>query len=342
MRKLLNTLYVTRQDSYLAKDGEALCVRAEKKTLLRLPLIGLEGVVCFGVVNASPALLHACAESDITVSFLSENGRYLASVRGPTSGNVLLRREQFRRADSSEARTALARFMVHGKLVNTRAVLRRALRDHEHELDAEALHGAILGINSALDHADAAADDETLRGVEGDAARIYFGVFDQLVLRREEFPFNGRNRRPPRDAVNCLLSFLYTLLLHDVRSALETVGLDPQVGYLHRDRPGRPSLALDMMEELRPWLADRMALTLINRRNVKPTDFKTDGAGGVTLADDARKDVLTAWQKRKQEEVQHPFLEERIPIGLVPYTQAMLLARHLRGELDGYPPFIWR
>lgn len=343
MRRLLNTLYVTTQGAYLAKDGEAVAVRVEQETRLRVPLHGLGGVVCFGQVGASPALLAACAEEDVGVSFLTENGRFLASVRGPVSGNVLLRRAQYRRADDPQGRTLLARCFVQGKLVNCRAVLRRAVRDHGGEADAGPLEDVAHGLTQMAERVVQAPAEDAVRGIEGEAGAAYFGVFDKLIrVEDDTFVFSGRSRRPPLDAVNCLLSFIYTLLAHDVRSALEAVGLDPQVGFLHRDRPGRPSLALDVMEEFRPWLADRLVLSLINRRQMKPGDFKRGGTGGVVLADDARKEVLVAWQKRKQEEVTHPFINEKVAVGLLPHVQAMLLARHLRGELDGYPPFIWR
>jgi len=359
MQRLLNTLYVTTQGAYLAKDGEAVAVRVEHETRLRVPLHGLGGVVCFGQVGASPALLGACAEEDVGVSFLTENGRFLASVRGPVSGNVLLRRAQYRRADAPEGRALLARCFVQGKILNARAVVRRAVRDHgdgPDEADAcdrgggpdgtrrcVSLEAAALGLTDMAGRAARAPSDDVARGIEGEAAAAYFGVFNELILPRDEaFVFGGRSRRPPLDAVNCLLSFIYTLLAHDIRSALEAVGLDPQVGYLHRDRPGRPSLALDVMEEFRPWLADRLVLSLINRRQVKPGDFTRGGTGGVVMKDEARKTVLVAWQNRKQEEVTHPFIDEKVAIGLLPHVQAMLLARHLRGELDGYPPFLWR
>lgn len=343
MRRLLNTLYVTAQGAYLAKDGEAVAVRVEHETRLRVPLHGLGGVVCFGQVSASPALLGACAEADVGVSFLSEHGRFLASVRGPVSGNVLLRREQYRRADSAPGRAGLARCFVQGKLLNCRAVVRRALRDHGADMDAAPLEAVARGFTDMAERAARAATDDSVRGIEGEAAAAYFGVFGQLVrVDDPAFGFTTRSRRPPLDAVNCLLSFLYTLLAHDVRSALEAVGLDPQVGFLHRDRPGRPSLALDVMEEFRPWLADRLVLSLINRKQVRPDDFTRGGTGGVLLTDEARKQVLVAWQKRKQEEVMHPFLDEKVAVGLLPHVQALLLARHLRGEMDGYPPFLWR
>ncbi len=343
MRRLLNTLYVTTQGAYLAKDGEAVAVRVEQETRLRVPLHGLGGVVCFGLVSASPPLLAACAEQDIGVSFLSEHGRFLASVRGPVSGNVLLRREQYRRADQPDARALLCGCFVQGKIINARTVLRRFLRDHGDSDSAPAIEAAAASMADMLDRVARATTEEHIRGIEGEAAALYFSVFDGLVLTRvKDFTFTTRSRRPPLDPVNCLLSFVYTLLAHDVRSALETVGLDPQVGFLHRDRPGRPSLALDVMEEFRHWLADRLVLSLVNRGQLGPKDFKRSGSGGVVLADDARKDVLVAWQKRKQEEVLHPFLDERLPIGLLPHTQAMLLARHLRGELDAYPPFLWK
>lgn len=343
MRKHLNTLFVTSQGAYLAKDGEAVAVRVEGETRLRLPAHTLDGVVCFGQVSMSPALMAHLAECGASVSFLSESGRFLARVVGPTHGNVLLRREQYRRADDPAATVQLARMVLTGKLHNSRAALRRSAREHPDRPEVERIAAAAEVMDRGLDRLQRIDDLELLRGMEGDAANAYFGAFSGMLLRTEaEFAFNGRNRRPPLDPVNCLLSFLYTLLAHDVRSALESVGLDPQVGYLHRDRPGRPSLALDLMEEFRPALADRLTLSLLNRGMLRPGDFKTMASGAVVLADAARKTVITAWQERKREEVEHPFLQEKMSIGLLPFAQALLLARHLRGDLDGYPPFLWR
>ncbi|WP_027369084.1 type I-C CRISPR-associated endonuclease Cas1c [Desulfocurvibacter africanus] len=341
MKRLLNTLFVTTQGAYLSKDGETVAVSVDGERRLRVPVHTLDGVVCFGNVLASPFLLGMCAERDVAVSFLSENGRFLARVAGPVSGNVLLRREQFRRADNGGACLEIARAMLAGKLCNCRTVLRRSARDHPET--AQAVEAAADGLGGLLRRLETTDDLEAMRGVEGDAAHRYFGAFDHMILAdKEAFRFEGRNRRPPLDRMNCLLSFLYTLLAHDVRSALESVGLDCQVGFLHRDRPGRPGLALDLMEEFRPIIADRLALSLVNKRQVKASGFTVSESGAVTMDDETRKAVLVAYQERKREEIVHPFLKERVALGMLFFAQALLLARHLRGDLDGYPPFLWR
>ena len=339
MRKLLNTLYVTIPNAYLSKDGETVLVRVEHKTLLRVPIHTLEAIVCIGLVSMSPPLMGFCAEHNVGVSFLSEHGRFLARIQGPIHGNVLLRREQYRRADQDVGSAAIARSILLAKIANSRTSLMRAGREHT----SETIDRASTQLGQSLRLIESAPSLDGLRGVEGDAAQTYFGVFDELILhQKEEFSFRTRSRRPPLDNVNSLLSFLYVLLAHDIASALETTGLDPAVGFLHSDRPGRAGLALDLMEELRPVLADRLALTLINRHQIAGNGFSRAESGGVTMNDATRKEVLVAWQSRKQDEVLHPFLDERIPFGLVPYAQALLLARHLRGDLDAYPSFIWR
>ncbi|WFS63349.1 type I-C CRISPR-associated endonuclease Cas1c [Pseudodesulfovibrio thermohalotolerans] len=343
MKKLLNTLYVTSQGTYLSKDGECVVVRAEDGVKRRFPVHVLDGIVCFGNVLCSPFLLGHCGEKGLAVSFLTERGRYLAGVRGPQSGNVLLRRAQYRLADEAEASSRLARAIIAGKIANSRAVLRRCLRDHRNRVDALAMNGAISMLDACAERLRHPVSLDEARGMEGQAANAYFAVFDNLILAEDRtFHFEGRNRRPPLDAVNCLLSFVYTLLAHDVRSALEAVGLDPQVGFLHRDRPGRPGLALDIMEEFRPFLADRLVLSLINRGEVRARGFVSKESGAVFMDEDTRKTVLTAWQKRKQEEVAHPFLKERISLGLAFHVQAQLMARAIRNDLDGYPPYFWR
>jgi CRISPR-associated protein Cas1 len=349
MRHLLNTLYVTTQGAYLARDGETVLVRVEQETKLRVPIHTLGGIVCFGQVSCSPPLMGLCAERNVAISFLSEHGKFFARVQGPVSGNVLLRREQYRRADSEEFSAKIAQAVVVAKVANCRTVLLRALRDHSDSiapeqvsaLETAAARLAHLLDDPALRNQDVALD--AVRGREGDAARTYFEVFDHLVTaQKEDFFFHERSRRPPLDNLNGLLSFLYTLLVHDVTAALETVGLDPAVGYLHRDRPGRPSLALDLMEEFRPVLADRLALSLVNRQQIRGKGFTKTETGAVMMDDATRKEVLVGYQKRKQEEIQHPFLGEKVEVGLLPYVQAMLLARYLRGDLDGYPPFFWK
>lgn len=344
MKHLLNTLYVTTQGAYLSKDGETVLVRVEKETKLRVPIHTLSGIVCFGQVSCSPPLMGFCAEKNVGLSYLTEHGAFLARVQGPVNGNVLLRREQYRRADLPEQSAGLARTVVQAKLANCRTVLLRAVREYGENPQITEATGRLARNIQVLDNGNgAAASVDAVRGIEGDGARNYFQVFDHLITTaKEHFFFRERSRRPPLDNVNALLSFLYTLLVHDIVGALEAVGLDPAVGFLHRDRPGRPGLALDLMEELRPVLADRLALSLINRRQIHEDGFEKSEAGGVVMDAPTRKDVLLAWQKRKQEEIQHPFIGERVPFGLVPHCQALLLARHLRGDLDAYPAFFWR
>ena len=344
MKKLLNTLFVTTQGSYLAKDGETVLVRVEKENRLRIPIHTLGGIVCFGQVSASPALMGFCGERDVLLSFLTENGRFLARVQGPVSGNVNLRREQYRRADDPEAAAELASTIVTAKIANSRTVLARALRDRPDLEGADGLSGAIRHQGHLLKESRGQVVGlDTVRGWEGDSARTYFAVFDHLITRQKEsFRFEKRTRRPPLNNVNALLSFVYTLLVHDVMGALEAVGLDPQVGFLHRDRPGRPGLALDLMEELRAYLGDRLVLSLINRQQVKPGGFERTETGAVTMNAETRKTLLVAYQERKREEISHPFLGEQMAIGLIPYVQALLLARYLRGDMNAYPPFISR
>ena len=343
MKKLLNTLFVTTQGAYLSKEGETVMVKLDGEVALRLPVHTLGGIVCFGQVSCSPYLMGFCAESGVAISFLTENGDFLAKVQGPVSGNVLLRREQYRRADNIKSSAEVAKTILTGKLANCRTVLQRLLRDHSEKIDITEISDASQKLANALRRLQSESSLDTLRGIEGESADAYFKVFDHLITsQKDEFVFNDRNRRPPLDNVNCLLSFVYTLLMHDVRSALESVGLDPAVGFLHRDRPGRYSLALDLMEEFRPYIADRLVLSLINLSQVQGKGFKKKESGAVWMDDDTRKTVLVAYQKRKQEEIEHPFLKEKIAIGLLPYAQALLLARYLRGDIDGYPPFIWK
>jgi CRISPR-associated protein Cas1 len=343
MKRHHNTLYVTTQGAYLSADGETVLVRVDDETRGRFPLHMLESIVCFGRVSCSPALMGLCAERGIGISFLTERGRFLARVQGPVSGNVLLRREQYRRADDPAASAKLAKAFVIAKVLNARTVILRAARDHPTMPGLTELKAAEEELASTLRLLEKEESLEVIRGLEGDAARTYFGVFDHLIVaQKEDFVFRGRTRRPPLDNVNAMLSFVYTLVTHDAASALEAVGLDPQVGFLHRDRPGRPGLALDLVEEFRPFLADRLVLSLINRRQIHAKGFVTRETGGVVMDDETRKVVLVAYQERKQEEITHPFLKETTTVGMLFHLQALLLARHLRGDLDGYPPFIWR
>lgn len=343
MKRHLNTLFVTTQGAYLSREGEAVLVRVEQETRLRVPIHTLGGIVCFGRVSCSPFLMGLCGERGVAISFLSERGRFLARVHGYTPGNVLLRREQYRRTDDPGAAASIARAVIIGKVANARTVLLRGARDHPDNGADTGLHNAVVQLDRCLGVARAASDLGVLRGVEGEAARAYYGAFNHLVTsQKEDFVFHARSRRPPLDNINALLSFLYAILAHDARAACEAAGLDPAVGFLHRDRPGRPGLALDLMEEFRAFLADRLALSLINRRQVQASGFKASPSGGVQMDDETRKTVLVAYQKRKQEELRHPFLGETTTVGLLLHLQARLLARHIRGDLDGYPPFIWR
>ncbi len=342
MKKHLNTLFVTTQGAYLAKDGETVAVRIDGETALRVPLHTLGAIVCFGNVGCSPFLMGFCGERGVGLSFLSEQGRFLCRVQGPVSGNVLLRREQYRRADDAEFSAAVATACVLGKIANSRTVLQRALRDHAGKIEPQPMQEAINRLGAAIRRLQTGLPLDAVRGVEGDAARVYFNAFDHLLFRdKEHFFMRQRCRRPPLDRINCLLSFLYTLVLGDVRSALEAVGLDPAVGYLHRDRPGRAGLALDLMEEFRP-MADRLAISLVNLGQLQRQNFVLSDSGAVRMSDDARKTLLVAYQKRKQEEMFHPFVEETMTLGLFFHMQALLFARYLRGELDGYPPVIWK
>lgn len=343
MRKLNNTLYVTSPDRYLALEGESVVVLENGNKLGQFPLHNLEGIVSFGYTGASPALMAACAQNQIALSFLSRSGRFLASVQGATHGNVLLRKQQYRISETGSGRAEYARAFLTGKIYNARWVLERTLRDYALRVDAARLKAVSGALWNALRMLEGMQDVDAMRGVEGEAAARYFSVFDEMVLQQKDsFPFDGRVKRPPTDNLNALLSFIYVLLSREVTSALETVGLDPYVGFLHTDRPGRASLAMDLMEELRAPVADRFVLGLINTRQVADRGFIREQSGAVRLTDEQRKTVLTAWQKRKQEEITHPFLGEKLEWGLVPYSQAMLLARAIRGDIDGYPPFMWK
>lgn len=343
MRKLLNTLYVTTPDAYLSLDGETVVVRKDDEALLRVPLHNLEAIVTFGYTGASPRLMGTCAERGIALSFCTASGRFLADVGGETKGNVLLRREQYRVADDAARSLLIAKNILIGKLHNSRWVLERVTRDHAERIDAARVKDAARLVINAVEGIRGSTSIGELMGLEGEAASRYFSVFDDLILQNKDaFFFRARSRRPPMDNVNALLSFIYTLLSRDVAAALSAVGLDAFVGFLHQDRSGRRSLALDLMEELRAPLADRFVLTIINNRQISGGDFEQKENGAVYLKDSARKAVITAWQARKQEQIVHPFLKEKIEWGLVAHAQAMLLARFLRGDLEAYPPFLWK
>lgn len=343
VKRLLNTLYVTAQNRYLSLDGENIVILEKDVEIARVPLHNLEAIVTFGYTGASPALMGACAQRNIGLTFLSGNGRFLARVTGETFGNISLRKEQFRRSENIAESMKIARNCIAGKVYNSRWILERAVRDYPMRLDVEKLKNKSDFLSSTLMKIRTCEDAATLRGLEGEAASVYFSVFDDLILQqKDDFRFRGRNRRPPLDEVNAMLSFAYTLLTSMCASALETVGLDPYAGFFHTDKPGRKSLALDMVEELRGVMADRFVLTLINKRIVNKKGFYRKENGAVIMDEDLRKIFLTSWQSKKQEMITHPFLGEKLEWGMVPHAQAMLLARYLRGDLDEYPPFFWK
>ena len=343
MRHLLNTLFVTSEDAYLTLDGENVVVNRDKQEMGRFPLHNLSGIISFSYAGASPALMGACAARDIGLAFCTPRGRFLARTTGFSNGNVLLRRMQYRAADDPVQSCRISKYMIFGKLYNARWSIERTRRDHAPRIDGEKFRAASETIRGLLSQVAEASSPESLRGLEGVGAAAYFKVFDDMILREKaSFYFHGRNRRPPLDNVNAMLSFAYGLLANDCASALESVGLDAYVGFLHRDRPGRVSLALDLMEELRPCMADRFVLTMINNRVMTPDDFDESENGAVRMSDDARRKFLKSWQDRKQEVITHPYLGEKLPWGLVPYMQALLLARYLREDLDAYPPFLWK
>jgi CRISPR-associated protein Cas1 len=343
MRKLLNTLYVTTPESYLTRDGQNVVVSIKSEEKFRIPIHNIEGIVCFGYMGASPGLIGLCADHNVGLTYATENGWFLGRFIGKINGNVLLRRKQFRMADSDTDSVNIAKMFISGKLANCRNVLQRAKRDHEQSINTDSFDESINIINNKLRSIQRSKNLDEIRGNEGEGAMAYFSVFDQMILhQKEDFYFHQRSRRPPLDNVNAMLSFVYTLLMHEVTTALETVGLDPCVGFLHRDRPGRSSMALDLMEEFRPYLADRLVLSLVNRKQVNSKGFIHQETTGVYTTDATRKEIISAWQKRKQESIVHPFLNEEIPIGLLPYVQSLLFARFLRGDLDNYPVFIMK
>ncbi|MEL6110236.1 MAG: type I-C CRISPR-associated endonuclease Cas1c [Planctomycetota bacterium] len=343
MKRHLNTLFVTTEGSYLSKDGQAVRVRHKKETLLRVPLHNLDGIVCFGRIGFSSQLAAACAQDNVTLSLLTPHGRFLAAVVGFSPGNVLLRREQYRAADNESRSTMIARNMILGKISNSRNVLLRAARDTSQSTGRELLREEAKRMMPAIESVWSVESLDQLRGYEGEAAARYYSVFSQAINEPESaFRLTDRSRRPPLDPMNALLSFLYSMLAHDARSACEATGLDASVGFLHRDRPGRPGLALDLMEEFRAFLCDRLALSLVNRKQVRSKGFEMTESGAVRMDDKTRKTVLVAYQKRKQDVIEHPFLREKTSVGLLIHLQARLLARHLRGDLDEYPVFLWR
>ncbi len=343
MRQLLNTLFVTSEDVYLSLDGENVVANRGGEAVARYPLHTLQSIVSFSYSGASPALMGACAKREIGLAFCTPRGHFLARVSGQMQGNVLLRRTQYRVADDPSESCRVARMMILGKVYNARWSVERTRRDHAMRIDGERFSAVSQQLQGLLPQITAETSLESLRGLEGAGATAYFSILDDMILQgKDTFFFRERSRRPPLDAFNAMLSFAYSLLAHDCASALESVGLDAYVGFLHRDRPGRESLALDLMEELRPCFSDRFVLTMVNNRIIKPEDFDFRESGAVFLSDTGRKSFLQKWQERKRETITHPFLEEKLPWGLVPYVQSLLLARYLRGDLDDYPPFLWK
>ena len=343
MKKLLNTLYVMSETGYLSLDGENVVLLENDKEMGRIPLHNLEEIVSFGYRGTSPALMGACAERNVTLCYLTPQGKFLARVTGKIKGNAVLRRQQYDSCMDKEKAMDISRNCILAKVYNSRWILERACRDHSLQIDLEKVKEASQKLKNALNDIKVCETAEQLRGFEGEAASVYYGVFDELILQqKKEFQFQGRNRRPPQDPINALLSFAYTLLANSAGTALETVGLDPYVGYLHTERPGRMSLALDLMEELRAPLADRFVLSLVNKKIVNGKDFQKKENGAVLMKEETRRSILTEWQKKKKEIITHPYLNEKVEWGMVPYVQCMLLARFLRGDLDGYPAFLWK
>ncbi len=343
MKKFLNTLFITSPDVYLSLDGENIVVKRESEIVGRYPLHNLEAICTFGYTGASPALMGSCAKRDISMTFMTRNGKFLARVIGESRGNVVLRKEQYRISDDEKRSAMISKNFILGKIYNSKWILERATRDYPLRVDVPKIKSITSTLTESMKAIRVVEDLDILRGLEGNAAAQYNSVFDDLILQQKEhFYFLNRNKRPPLDNVNALLSFSYTLLANDMKSALESVGLDAYVGFLHRDRPGRASLALDVMEELRGVYADRFVLSLINKKIVNDKGFTQKENGAVIMSDETRKKVLMAWQERKQDKILHPYLNEKIPWGLVPYTQALLLARYIRGDLDEYPPFFWK
>lgn len=343
MKKMLNTLYITTPERYLSLDGENVVVSDDKEIIARFPLHNLDGIITFGYTGASPALMGACAKRNISLCFLTRYGKFQARVVGEIYGNVLLRKQQYRLSDDLSESNKIARNFITGKVYNSKWIIERVIRDYPMIVDTEKLKANSVFLSNSLRRLRDVGDLEQMRGFEGEAASVYFSVFDNLILQqKDDFFFKTRNRRPPTDRVNAMLSFAYALLANMCSSALETVGLDPYVGFLHRDRPGRASLALDLMEEFRSVFADRFVITLINKRMIKASDFIQKENGAVILKDESRKMFLSAWQDKKQVTITHPFLETKIEWGLAPYVQALLLARYIRGDIDEYPPFMWK
>ena len=343
MRKLLNTVYINNPERYLSLEGENVVISQDGIEIGRVPLHNIERIITFGHSGASPALMGKCAKNGIELVFMSRIGHFLARVEGEVKGNVLLRRQQYRFADDKERSLDIAKNIISAKLYNSRWVLERMIRDHGARINTELFERKSAFLNNTIRKVRSAGDMDELRGIEGEAATVYFSVFDDMILQQKDaFYFKTRNKRPPLDNVNAMLSFSYSMATGMCQSALESVGLDPYVGFMHTDRPGRCSLALDLVEEFRAVLCDRFVLTVINKRIISNEDFIKREDGAVILTENGRKNFLSAWQRRKYEELKHPFIDDKVEWGMLPYVQAMLLARYIRGDLDAYPPFMWK
>jgi CRISP-associated protein Cas1 len=343
MRKLLNTIYVTTPDVYMSKEGETILFQRNGEKIMQLPSHNIEGIVVFNNMVLTPALMEMCAQSNIHISFISYTGGFRVRIQNPINGNVRLRRKQYKMADDKECCLGIAKNFCIGKIFNSRCILQRLMRDHSEKINIQEIKRNVDLLGSRINAIDKVQDLQQLLGIEGEAAKIYYSVFDELITNVEfKNVFKGRSRRPPKDEINALLSFFYIMLTHDTEAALQTVGLDIQVGFYHQERPGRSSLALDIIEELRPYLVDRFVVSIINNRQITKKDFIIKENGAVLLNDDTRRKVLQLWQEKKQEKITHPFLKEKIEIGLIPYTQSLILARFIRGDIDGYPPFLMR
>lgn len=341
MRKLLNTLYITTPKSYLSLDGENIVVLLEDEEKFRLPFVNIENITCFGYMGASPALMGKCAENNVALNFLRPNGEFLARIAGKTKGSVYLRKNQYYYHDDKEKCLKISKDIVAAKLCNSKFTIDRTIRDNKEKIDVESLENVSGNLKDAIKNIENFDDKDELRGFEGGNAKQYFNVFDHMILQQKEhFNFIERSKRPPLDNVNCMLSYIYAILSLEIASALETVGLDPYVGFYHELRAGRASLAVDLIEEFRSYMADRFVVSMINLKKINHTDFTKKEGGGILMTDDGRKKILTAWQERKKEIISHPFIDEKVEIGLLPYVQAQLLARHIRGDLEEYPPFL--
>ena len=343
MKKLLNTLYITTPDRYLSLDGENIVINEKNQIIGRVPLHNLESIVAFGVTGASPALMGKCVTDKISFCFMSRTGRFLCRAEGEVKGNVFLRRQQYRTADNEAKSLDIAKNMISGKIFNSRYSIERTIRDHELRIDSEKFKRKSFFLMESVKKCMTASDMDELRGIEGEAASVYFSVFDDMILQQKDnFYFKSRNKRPPLDNVNALLSFAYSFMTNMCESALESVGLDPYVGFMHTDRPGRMSLALDLIEEFRVLICDRFVLTIINKKVINENDFEKREDGAVILNEEGRKKFITSWQNYKYEMIKHTFLNEKVERGMLPYVQALLLARYLRGDLDAYPVFMWK